>query len=286
LIVKKKNNEMNNEITDAIIDNAVNDLDTDPDAIKRGDTPMSVVGHLDELRSRLIVTLITIMIATLSSFFFSDYILSIMVKPYSETGLTLNIFNLTEGFLLRMKASLITGVLVVLPLIIYEIWKYIAPAVDGRDRRFSIWAIIAAMLFFFCGMSITYFYILPEVTRILLSFTPEGMQNMLNASEYLTFVLLFSIFIGIIFELPIAVMILTRVGIITPEFLVSKRKYAIVLIFIFAVILTPPDVLSQILLAVPLILLYEVSILFSKLIIQRKRKRIFKEHFEGKIFND
>ena len=234
---------------------------------------MSMVGHLDELRSRIIMIIIAVITITLGSFFLSDHMLDIINKPFISTGYKLNIFNLTEGFLLRVKASLIAAIFISFPLIIYELWKYIQPAVDRKDRKFIVISIIAALVLFYSGLLFTYIFILPFAIKMLISFTPQEMANTIGASKYLNFVLLFSLGMGLMFELPIIVMILSRIGIITPHFLIQKRKYAIVLIFIVAAMLTPPDVLTQMMLAIPVILLYEISIIISKFIVKRKKKK-------------
>ncbi len=247
--------------------------DIDPDALKRGDTPMSLVGHLDEFRSRLLVSMVTIIVIALASFIFSEQILDVIERPYISTGLKLNVFNITEGFLLRLKASLIAGILLGFPVVVYEIWRYIVPAINKDDRKFARLSTIAAVILFFGGLVFTYFLILPFAIKMLLSFTPDGMQNTQNASNYLSFVLLFSLGIGLLFELPIIIMILTRIGLLTPNLLIRKRKYAIVLIFIVAAIITPPDVITQLIIGIPLVILYEISILISKFVIIRKKKR-------------
>lgn len=251
---------------------AIEELDND--SWDRGDRPMSIIGHLEELRSRLIISLVTITVITLGSFFLlSGYLLDIINSPFIKTGLKLNIFNLSEGFLLRAKASLIMGIFVGLPVIVFELWKYIAPAINKKDRKFIFFAILASVFLLYGGMTLTYFFLLPIAIQMLLSFTPDNMNNIIDASKYLNFVLLFSLAMGIMCELPIAIMILTKIGIITPKFLISKRKYAIVLIWIAAAILTPgPDVLSQALVAIPIMLLYEISIIISKIITRRKIK--------------
>lgn len=245
----------------------------DPGAAGRGDSPMSIVGHLDELRSRFIATLITVTVITLGSFSISEYILNILNRPYLDTGMKLNVFTLTEGFILRLKASLIIGILAGLPVIVYEIWKYIYPAIEIRDRKFIARSLIAAILLFYAGIAFTYYLILPVAVQMFISFTPPEMTNTTNATNYLSFIILFGLGMGLIFEMPIIIMILTKIGIITPQFLISKRKYAIVLIWIIAAIITPPDVLSQIIAGVPMMILYELSIIISKIIIIRKKKK-------------
>ncbi len=236
---------------------------------------MSIVGHLNELRSRLIVSLTSITIVTLTGFFFfSDYILAIINKPYIKTGLKLSVFSLSEGFIIRAKASLIAGLFIGLPVIVYEIWKYIAPAISIKDRKFIGGSVVAAVFLMYTGILLTYFFLLPIAIRMLLSFTPETMNSIIGASKYVNFVMFFCFAMGLMCELPILIMILTKLGIITPKLLISKRKYAIVLIWIFAAILTPgPDVLSQTLVAIPIMLLYEISIIISKIMLKRKAKQ-------------
>jgi sec-independent protein translocase protein TatC len=248
---------------------------TDITAAERGDLPMSIVGHLNELRSRLIVSLTSITIVTLTGFFFfSGYILAIINKPYIKTGLKLSVFSLSEGFIIRAKASLIAGLFIGLPIIVYEIWKYIAPAINIKDRKFIGGSVVAAVFLMYTGILLTYFFLLPIAIQMLLSFTPETMNSIIGASKYVNFVMFFCFAMGLMCELPILIMILTKLGIITPKLLISKRKYAIVLIWIFAAILTPgPDVLSQTLVAVPVMLLYEISIIISKIILKRKAKQ-------------
>jgi len=245
----------------------------DPAALERGDNPMSLVGHLDEFRSRFLVSLITIVVITLGAFFFSDYLLDVLNRPYLATGQKLNIFNLIDGFLLRLKSAFIAGILLGFPVIIYEIWKYIVPAIDKKDRFFSRMSLIAAVLLFYSGITLTYFA-LPFAVKALLAFTPTDMVNTINANQYLSFVLLFCLAMGAVFELPIVILVLTKIGFVSPSFLISKRKYAILLIWVLAAIITPTvDPLTQSLVAVPLMLLYELSIIISRLVVVRKKKR-------------
>ncbi len=248
--------------------------ETTKEALERNDTPMSIVGHLNEMRSRLIVSLVTIICVFMASFFFlSDYILNVINRPYYRTGLKLNLFNISEGFVIKAKASLIAGILVGLPVIIYEIWKYIVPAIGKKHRKFIGRSVIAAVFLLYTGMAITYFFLMPITIQMLLKFTPENVNSIIGASTYLTFTVIFCLSMGVLCELPILIMILTKIGIITPRLLTSKRKYAIVLIWIFAAIVTPgPDILTQAMVAIPIMFLYEISIIISKLIMKRKLK--------------
>ncbi len=267
-LIKEADEDVNNDSQEVV--------EVDPDALRRGDRPMNIVDHLDEFRSRLLIVLITVIALTVLGFYFSDILLDAINKPFIESGFKLNIFNLVEGFVLRIKASFVMGLLIGLPLLVYHLWQYIKPAIDIDNRKFSVYSIISAVILFYAGLGATYFYLLPLSIKVLLNFTPPDMENIINASKYFNFAILFALAIGITFEMPIIIMILTRIGIVSPSFLISKRKYAIVLIWIFAAVITPTtDPLTLTLVAVPLMLLYELSIVISKfIVIRRKRKEL------------
>lgn len=258
--------------------NEDNELETvDPDALMRGDTPMSVVDHLDEFRSRILIVLGAIIILTLVNFYFSEHIVNYINKPFLITGNKLNIFKLSGGFVIRLKVSAGIAILMAMPLIFFHIWRYIVPAIDKKARMFSRMTIISSVLLFYAGVSFIFFLLLPLIIEILLSFIPSEMLSTIGADDYISFIFLLCLAMGLIFELPIIILILTKLGIISPAFLISKRKVAIILIWVFAAVITPPDPLSQAMVAIPLMFLYEVSILISRLIVIRKKKNELKE---------
>ena len=269
-IVKKKSPD---KITPIEHDES-NELEViDPDASQRGDTPMTVVGHLDEFRSRILIVLGVLITLTFVNFYFSEHIVNYINKPFLSTGNKLNVFKLTSGFIIRLKASAGTAILMTFPLIIFHVWRYIVPAIDKKERMFSRISIIASVFLFYSGVAFVFFLLLPLMIEILLSFIPSEMLSTIGADDYLSFIFLFCLAMGIVFELPIIILVLTKIGIITPAFLISKRKVALIIIWIFAAFITPPDPLSQSLVAVPLMFLYEVSIFISRFIVIRKKKR-------------
>lgn len=245
----------------------------DADSISRGDMPMTVVDHLDEFRSRLLISLAVIIILTIGSFFVSDYLLTFLMKPFLETGQKLNIFKLTGGFIIRLKVSLATALILGIPVFIFQIWKFILPAISIKDRLFSRLSLLAAVALFYSGVAFVFFLLLPFAIPMLLSFIGTDMISTIGADDYLSFIIMFSIAMGVLYELPIIVMILTKIGILTPQFLIKKRKYSIVIIWIVAALVTPQDVLSQVMVAIPLMFLYEISIVISKAIFLRKHKK-------------
>lgn len=248
--------------------------EVDPEAAARGDIPMSFVDHLDEIRSRILISLITFVILTVAAFVFSDELLFVINKPFIDTGLKLNVFKLAEGFMMRLKVSAIAAFIVTLPFIVFQVWRFILPAITKKDRMFSRVALISSILLFYAGVSFVYFLLMPFTVKMLLSFVAQDITSVIGASEYISFVFLFCFFMGVLFEFPILVMILTRIGLITPYLLSNNRKWAIVVIFILSAVVTPTtDILTQSFVAIPLYLLFEASIVVSKMTAIRKKKK-------------
>ncbi len=247
----------------------------DPEAFARGDEPMSIISHLDELRSRIIVILISFMVITAVAFYFSDILVYYINKPFLESGNKLNIFTLIGGFMLKFKVSAATALFILVPLIIFQIWRFIAPAIERKNRTFSRLTIISAILLFYTGAAFVFFILLPAAIKVMLSFVGPEMISTIGADDYLSFIIFSSLIMGVLFEVPVIILVLTRLGIVSPQFLIRKRKYAILIIWIIAAVVTPqPDPLSQSLVGVPLMLLYEISIIISKIVSSRERKKI------------
>lgn len=246
----------------------------DPEAVSRGDIPMSFVDHLDEFRSRILISLITLVVLTIAAFVFSDELLYFINKPYTDTGLKLNVFKLSEGFMMRLKVSAIAAFVIGLPFFIFQIWRFILPAITKKDRMFSRIALFASIILFYAGVAFVYFLLMPFTVKMLLSFVAKDITSVIGASEYISFVFLFCFLMGVLFEFPIIIMILTRIGLVTPYFLSRNRKYAIVIIFILSAVVTPTtDVLTQGLVSIPLWILFEASIIVSKMTVVRKKKK-------------
>ncbi|MCL2156217.1 MAG: twin-arginine translocase subunit TatC [Leptospirales bacterium] len=230
-----------------------------------------IIGYVDRFRSKILITLLLFMILTPLAFYFSGLLLSYINKPYIVTGNKLNIFTLMGGFMLRFKVSAAATLLLLTPLIIYQIWSIASNSVQKSSKIFSGVIITIAVILFYGGVAISLFILLPLMVEIMLSFNPGDMLSTVGADSYLSFSLLLCLSMGIIFEIPIIVLVLTRMGIITPEMLSSKRRYAIVIIWIIAAIATPPDVLSQAIVAIPLMIIFEISILISKYVVYREK---------------
>ncbi len=246
----------------------------DPDARDRGDVPMTVVGHLEELRSRIIISLAVLAILTIAAFVFSENILDFINRPFTDTGLKLNVFKLTEGFIIRLKVSAIAALMAGLPFFVFQVWRFILPAIAREDRMFTRLSLLASIFLFYGGMVFVFFGLVPFAVKVMLGFVTPEMLSTIGANDYVSFVLLFCVLMGVLFEFPIVVMVLTRIGILTPAFLITKRKYAIVLIFVLSAVITPTqDVLTMLVVSLPLIFLYEISIMISRFTVVRKKRK-------------
>lgn len=239
------------------------------------DNSIDMIGVLDRFRSKLLVTLLLFIIITPVAFYFSDILLHYINKPFVESGNKLNIFTLMGGFMLKFKVSVAAALFVLVPLIIYQIWSIVVPSLNITNRMFSRLSIISAVILFYSGVAFVFFLLLPAAVKVMLGFVGKDMLSTIGADNYLGFILFLSISMGVLFEVPVIVLVLTRMGIISPAMLSGKRKYAIVVIWIIAAVITPqPDPLSQAMVGVPLMIIYEISILLSKLVARSNLKRI------------
>jgi sec-independent protein translocase protein TatC len=242
---------------------------------KKGDNSIDMIGVLDRFRSKLLVILLMFIIITPVAFYFSDILLYYINKPFVESGNKLNIFTLMGGFMLKFKVSVAAALFVLVPFIIYQLWSVVLPTLNITNRMFSRLSIISAVILFYSGVAFVFFLLLPAAVKVMLGFVGKDMLSTIGADNYLGFILFLSISMGVLFEVPVIVLVLTRMGLISPAMLSGKRKYAIVVIWIIAAIITPqPDPLSQAMVGVPLMIIYEISILLSRLVARSNLKRI------------
>lgn len=220
---------------------------------------MGLLDHLEELRKRIIYSIATVIICAIIGYIVSPHVLKFLTEPVDN----LVFLAPTEAFITKLKVSLICGLFIALPVIFYHFWKFVKPALYAHERKYLMMAVFFSSFFFFSGAAFANFVVLPVGLRFLLSFQTEKLQATLSISNYITFITKILFAFGIIFQLPVASFFLTKMKILKPRFLRKSRKIAIVLIFIAAAVLTPPDVFTQLLMAGPLILLFEISIWVS-----------------------
>lgn len=245
------------------------------------------VSHLTELRQRLIHSFIFLIIFFVICYFFSEYIYGFLVEPFAQAVKDDNsnrrlIFTaLQETFLTYLKVSFFTAFFVTCPYILMQIWKFVAPGLYKHEKKAIMPYLILTPILFFLGGMLVYYLIMPLAIKFFLSFESSGaitnlpIQLEAKVNEYLSLIMKLIFAFGLSFQLPVVLSLLARIGIIDSEFLKQRRKYVVVIIFTAAAILTPPDPVTQIGLAIPLLILYELSI-FSVNMIEKKVKE--KEH--------
>jgi len=238
------------------------------------DDKLPITQHLAELRERLIIVLIVVGISFSIAYTFSEYILAFIKGPLQDTGCEFIFTSPTEVFYAHMKLSFFVALCLAAPLIFYEIWAFIAPGLQQEEKKYTYPIIIFTSIFFIVGLFFGSLVVVPFGMKFLLTYkvSPELVSAKIKISEYLEFYCLTVLINGVIFELPFVIVFLTKIGLVKPEMLTKNHKWAILIIFIVSAIFTPPDVISQFLMAIPLTILYEISILGSKLVYWKKRK--------------
>ncbi len=233
---------------------------------------MPFLDHLEELRWRLIKIVASVILLSVIAFSFSDYLLDILLYPSRglQDKMNIQVLKVQTMFMIKLELSILSGAVVSLPYIFYQIWAFLAPGLLENERKYAIPVIFFATISFVIGAMFAYFVIIPLALEFFMNMAPASIQNNIALDFYIGFLLRLIIVFGIVFELPLVSLFLTKLGILTPEFLKKYRRYAIVIFFIVAAILTPPDPTTQVLLAIPLLLLYEITIWVSYLFAKKK----------------
>lgn len=243
----------------------------------------TLVQHLIELRSRLIKSLVLIFIVFVIAYIFADNIYDFLVQPYAdavagESGRRLIFTALHETFFTYLKVALFASIFISLPFILMQIWIFVAPGLYKNEKSVVIPYLIATPVLFLLGAALVYFFIMPLAIKFFLSFESIGGQGSLpiqleaKVNEYLSLIIRLIFAFGISFQLPVLLTLLARVSLVSSDGLRNNRKYVIVGVFIVAAIITPPDPISQIGLGIPILLLYEISILAVKYIESKRTK--------------
>ena len=253
------------------------------------DGQMSLMDHLTELRSRLLISIVVFVVLFLlclvkigdPSSSIADQVYLFLQKPLadllSERGGRMIFTGLHEGFFTQIKVAFFTSISISLPIILMQVWKFVAPGLYKNERNAMLPFMIATPFLFILGAAMVYYMVIPLAWQFFLSFEINPGQGALpievepRISEYLSLVMRLMFAFGLSFELPVVLLLLVKSGFVTPDGLASKRRYAILTSFVAAAILTPPDVISQVMLATPIIILYEISIIAARIMYKKDK---------------
>lgn len=223
--------------------------------------------HLEELRKRLVSSAIAVGGCFVLCYIFAERLFEILVSPLKAQmveGDKLIFTNLPEMFLTYLKTAFIAAILLASPYIFYQIWMFVAPGLYQREKKYLFPFVFFSTLLFVGGALFGYFVVFPFGFKFFLGFATDYIQALPSVKQYFSFAIKLLFAFGVVFELPVIIFFLTKIGIVTPQLLQKKRKYAILLTFVAAALLTPPDVITQCMMAGPLIILYELGIIISK----------------------
>lgn len=255
-------------------ENVTEEEATDNFDVKAG-AKMSFLSHLEELRKRLIISFIAIAAGFVIAFYFAEDIFAIMNQPLLEAlpegEQNLIYTGVAELWWTYLKVGLWGGIFLALPVLFYQLWSFAAPGLYKDERKYAGPFVVWASILFVTGSMFGFFIVFPLAFKFLLGFSDETIKAMPAVSQYFSFFIKLLFGFGLIFELPVVMVFLGRIGVVDAPFLSRHRKYAFLLVFVASAVLTPPDVISQILMAGPLIVLYEISIILVRIVTGKKK---------------
>ncbi len=245
--------------------------------------------HLGELRDRLVRSFIAVGVGFLGAYFFKEKLFEFLVRPLviamGDNANTKMIFTgLPEAFFTYLKVSLLTGIILATPVLFYQFWMFISPGLYRTEKKYFLPIVFLSVFFFLLGSSFGYFIVFPYGFKFFLGFATDTIHAMPSMKEYLGFASKMLLAFGFVFELPLVLTFMARMGLVTVPFLKQNRKYALLLFFVGAALITPPDVITQVMMALPLMILYEISIIGAKIFGRKKPEEVQDEpeEFERK----
>lgn len=227
---------------------------------------MTLLDHIEELRKRLVIIVVFFVLALIASFFLSQPLIKWIQHANVAQEITMNAFRVTDPFKVYMQVTFVLALIMISPLLLYQLWAFISPGLLDKERTATLSYIPVSVILFLGGISFSYFILFPFVIRFMLGLSGNmEIETTIGINEYFHFLFQITIPFGILFQLPVVVLFLTRLGIVTPDLLAQIRKYAYFVLIVVAGIITPPEVVSHMMVTVPLLLLYEISIWISKI---------------------
>ncbi|MCD4866241.1 MULTISPECIES: twin-arginine translocase subunit TatC [Pseudomonas] len=238
------------------------------------DQEMPLVSHLTELRTRILRCVLATFLIFLGLFYFAQKIYAFASEPIRRVlpeGATMISTDVTSPFLAPFKLTLVVSLFIAMPVILHQVWGFVAPGLYRHEKKVAIPLLISSIVLFYAGMAFAYFLVFPIIFHFFSSITPEGAMMMPDLNAYLDFILTLFFAFGVAFEIPVATVLLIWIGVVDVAYLKKIRPYVIIGCFVVGMILTPPDVFSQTMLAVPMWLLFEIGLLFGRFVQKRER---------------
>lgn len=227
---------------------------------------MSVIDHLQELRQRLIIAIVAVAAASLICYYFIDDLMKWIIQPAGK----LYYLSPAEAFFAYMKLAVFAGFLLALPIVLYQAWAFIVPALTRSEKKLALIIVPCSVALFFVGVAFSYFFVLPMALKFFMGFATDSLQPLFSMGQYLSFVLSMLLPFGFVFELPLLLLVLAKLGVISSGFLATKRKLALLIAFVAGGVISPtPDMFGQIMIAIPLLLLYEGSIWMVRMVLNK-----------------
>ncbi len=242
---------------------------TPPEAASEAAPEETFLSHLFELRNRLVRALVAVLVVFVVLFPWAKEIYALLAQPLLAVlpkGASMIATDVTGTFLVPLKVTLMAGFLIALPYVLWQAWAFVAPGLYQKEKKLVVPVIVSSFVFFLIGMAFAYFFVFPMMFGFFASYTPDGVQMMTDIDKYLSFVLSMFLAFGLTFEVPVIVIVLVRMRVVSLDKLRAIRSYVIVGAFVIGAIFTPPDVISQLMLAIPLWVLYEVGLFLARFV--------------------
>jgi sec-independent protein translocase protein TatC len=236
----------------------------------------TLISHLLELRDRLMRAFMAVMVVFIPAAFYSNQLFSWLAKPLLAqlpANTSLISTSITAPFTTPLKLSFVVALVLAMPYVLYQLWAFIAPGLYKHEKRFALPLLVSSILLFYTGVAFAYYIVFPLIFNFFVHTSPAGVQMMADITAYMDFVLVLLFSFGVAFEVPVAVVLVVAMGLVKVEKLTSIRGYVLIAVFVLAAVITPPDAVSQTIMAIPMYLLYEGGILFARLVVRSREKR-------------
>ncbi len=240
-------------------------MSAEPEPLAEG----TLISHLLELRTRVMRAFAAVLLVLIPCAFYANTLFEFLERPLQAQlpkGSSLIATSITATFTTPFKLAFIVALIIAMPYVLYEIWAFVAPGLYRKEKRFAVPLLVSSIVLFYCGVAFAYFVVFPIMFQFFISTTPKGVLMMTDISQYMDFVLVMALSFGAAFEVPVAVVLLITTGIVSIEKISAARGYVLIGIFVVAAILTPPDAVSQTIMALPMYLLYEGGIIFARIL--------------------